>query len=220
MNPTNRHYNFADRLCMRVDQLLKNVAEPKPMADAAIERANPARDVAEATLTAAECNHSAGLMRVNHVGEVCAQALYCGQALTARLTDTRQAMQQAAIEEQDHLRWCEQRLQELHSHTSYLNPIWYLGAFAIGAAAGVVGDKWSLGFVAETEHQVVAHLEEHQHNISPNDKKSQAIIAQMAQDETHHAETAIKAGAAELPELVKKLMRLSAKVMTTTAYWI
>lgn len=213
-----RHYTFTDRLCMKADQLLKNLTEANAVA--AIERTNPASDVAEVTLTTTERNHSAGLMRVNHVGEVCAQALYRGQALTARLADTRQAMQQAALEEQDHLRWCEQRLQELNSHTSYLNPVWYLGAFTIGAVAGAVGDKWSLGFVAETEYQVVQHLEEHQQNISSNDKKSQAIIEQMRFDEKKHADMAIDAGAAELPAIIKRLMRLSAKVMTTTAYWI
>lgn len=218
MNSSIRQYSFIDRLCIKADQALKAF---DPLANkAVIERANPGDKQPEIALTYDERRHSAGLMRVNHVGEVCAQALYQGQALTARLADTRDAMQSAALEERDHLRWCAQRLQELNSHTSYLNPFWTMGAFAMGAIAGAVGDKWSLGFVAETEHQVVAHLESHKQKLAINDKKSRAIIDQMAIDEAEHAAMAHAAGAAELPQLVKSLMRVSAKVMTSTAYWV
>jgi ubiquinone biosynthesis monooxygenase Coq7 len=159
-------------------------------------------------------------MRINHVGEVCAQALYQGQATTARLDTVRDKMERAAQEENDHLAWCEQRLEELDSHKSYMNPLWYAGSFAIGAAAGMAGDKWSLGFVVETERQVVRHLEKHLGRLPAQDEKSRAILEQMKVDEAHHATTALQAGGAELPAPIKTAMRISSKLMTTLAYKI
>lgn len=159
-------------------------------------------------------------MRVNHAGEVAAQGLYQGQALTAKLNNIREKMQHAADEEIDHLVWCQQRLQELDSHTSYLHPLWYLGSFTIGAVAGLAGDKWSLGFVAETENQVSEHLASHQRKLPNDDLKSKAIITQMREDEIQHAKMAVSAGAADLPRGIKWLMTITAKVMTATAYWV
>ncbi|MGX5175314.1 2-polyprenyl-3-methyl-6-methoxy-1,4-benzoquinone monooxygenase [Aliikangiella sp. IMCC44653] len=183
-------------------------------------RANPMAGVAAGELDATEKKHAAGLMRVNHCGEVCAQALYQGQALTAKLPKVRAKMEQAAIEENDHLDWCETRIKQLDSHTSFLNPLWYAGSFTIGAVAGAVGDKWSLGFVAETERQVVAHLEGHLGLLPQQDKPSQAILAQMKIDEQQHADTAIAAGGSELPKPIKDVMQLLGKVMTSTAYYV
>jgi len=169
---------------------------------------------------------SAALMRVNHVGEVCAQALYQGQALTSHSSSVRSKMQEAAKEEVDHLNWCHERLQQLDSHTSYLNPVWYLGSLSIGVAAGLAGDKWSLGFLAETEHQVVKHLESHMDKLPREDTISQAIVQQMREDEAkhaaiedeaRHAAMAIEEGASELPEPIKSLMALTSKVMTKVA---
>jgi len=159
-------------------------------------------------------DQSAALMRVNHVGEVCAQALYQGQALTSRSADVREKMNEAAEEEIDHLNWCFRRIEQLDSHTSYLNPIWYLGSFALGVGAGLAGDRWSLGFLAETERQVVEHLESHLDRLPEEDTVSRAIVAQMAEDEAKHAEMAIDNGAAELPDMVKTAMKLTARVMT------
>ena len=159
-------------------------------------------------------------MRINHAGEICAQALYQGQALTAQLPNVRDKMEQAAAEENDHLAWTAGRLRELGAHTSYLNPLWYAGSFAIGAAAGLAGDKWSLGFVAETERQVIRHLEGHLARLAPQDAKSRAILEQMKDDEAHHATVAIEHGAAEFPEPVKQLMQLTSKFLTTAAYWL
>ena len=159
-------------------------------------------------------NSSAALMRVNHVGEVCAQALYQGQALTSRSATVRQKMTEAAEEEVDHLNWCYRRIEQLDSHTSYLNPLWYLGSFALGIGAGLAGDKWSLGFLAETERQVVQHLESHLDRLPEEDTISRAIVSQMAEDEARHAEMAVDNGAAELPEAVKRAMTFSARIMT------
>ncbi len=211
-----RHYSFFDHCIMQLDTALSSVFGNPP----GTGRNNPAQDLAEPELTDAERRHSAALMRVNHAGEVCAQALYQGQALTARNPQVRESMQQASNEENDHLLWCNQRLKELESHPSYLGPLWYTGSFAIGALAGAIGDRWSLGFVAETERQVVKHLQRHLQNISDKDKKSIAILEQMKTDEAEHATNAVKSGAAELPDPVKKLMTLTSKIMTRTAYWI
>jgi len=183
-------------------------------------RGNPADDITECKLTTAEKNHAAGLMRINHAGEVCAQGLYQGQAATARLTEIRDKMRQASAEENDHLAWCENRLQEFGSHTSFLNPFWYVGSFVIGSAAGLVGDKWSLGFVAETEKQVVKHLDSHLDKLPAQDEKSRAILVQMKIDENEHATAALHAGGAKLPEPVKQAMGLTSKIMTTLAYRI
>lgn len=158
-------------------------------------------------------------MRVNHAGEIAAQALYQGQSITARNAATRENMQKSADEEMDHLAWCHDRLQELNSHTSVLAPFWYVGSLCIGAVAGIAGDKWSLGFVAETEHQVMKHLDSHLQKIPAKDKKSRQIIQQMHEDEASHADAAIAAGAVDLPKGIKTLMGLMSKVMTRTAYW-
>lgn len=160
------------------------------------------------------------LMRINHAGEVAAQGLYTGQALTAKLPEVSDKMQQAADEENDHLNWCSRRIEELGTHTSRLGPFWYAGSVTIGALAGLAGDKWSLGFVAETEKQVVAHLDRHLAKLSEEDKRSRAIIEQMKIDEGHHATTAIESGGADLPKPVKGLMKLTSKLMTKSAYWI
>lgn len=175
---------------------------------------------ADAALTEDERRSAGRYMRVNHVGEVCAQALYHSQALTAREASVRAAMEQAAFDETDHLAWCEQRLDELGARRSVLNPLWYLGAFGIGAAAGLAGDKWNLAFVAETERQVVAHLDRHLGKLPPADARSRAVVAQMREDENRHAAEAVEAGAAELPPPVKRAMKLAAGVMTSTAHWV
>jgi ubiquinone biosynthesis monooxygenase Coq7 len=211
-----RHYNTFDQLIMNLDQAVRTLVG-KPLVT---ERDNPANTQQETELTDAERTESARLMRINHAGEVAAQALYQGQALTARLETTRSSMEQAAREENDHLDWCEQRVKELDSHTSLLNPLWYLGSFGIGAVAGAIGDKWSLGFIAETERQVVSHLEEHLQRLPGGDKKSRAVVEQMKQDEAQHGDTASASGGVELPDPVKKLMQLASKVMTRTAYWV
>jgi ubiquinone biosynthesis monooxygenase Coq7 len=209
-------YTLGDRLALGLDQALRTVfGRPHTT-----ERSNPAADIDDSDMSDKEREHVAGLMRVNHVGEVCAQALYQGQAATAKLDTVRQKMQRAAEEENDHLDWCETRLDELGSHKSYLNPLWYAGSFAIGAAAGLAGDKWSLGFVVETERQVIKHLEGHLQQLPEQDVKSRAVLEQMKVDEAHHATTALQAGGAELPLPVKGAMALMSKVMTTTAYKI
>jgi ubiquinone biosynthesis monooxygenase Coq7 len=159
-------------------------------------------------------------MRVNHAGEISAQALYQAQALTARSAATRTSMKQAAEEENDHLAWCAQRLEELGGHISHLSSIWYLGSFAIGTLAGLAGDKWSLGFLAETEEQVVRHLEAHLENLPSEDHKSRKIVSQMRADESEHATMAVEIGAVALPKPIKKMMALFSKVMTKTAYWV
>jgi ubiquinone biosynthesis monooxygenase Coq7 len=168
----------------------------------------------------AERRESAGLMRVNHAGEIAAQALYHGQALLARTPATRELLLKAAREETDHLGWCEQRLRELGSTPSLLNPLWYAGSFAIGVAAAALGDRTSLGFVAETERQVEGHLDEHLQRLPATDRDSRAVVDAMRADEIEHASSARAAGAAELPGIVRALMRGTAKVMTRTAYWI
>jgi ubiquinone biosynthesis monooxygenase Coq7 len=182
------------------------------------ERPSPARDTGEASsLSDADRRRSAAMMRVNHCGEVCAQALYQGQALTARSGDVRSSMDIAAHEEIDHLQWCQQRLEELGSHTSYLNPLWYSGALGLGLLAGLAGDKWSLGFLAETERQVVRHLDGHLDRLPVEDRKSRDIVTQMKEDEARHATMAVTEGAMDLPGPFKRLMALSARVMTTVA---
>jgi ubiquinone biosynthesis monooxygenase Coq7 len=184
------------------------------------DRENPSLNMQHSSLSANESKHAAGLMRINHCGEVCAQALYQGQALTAKLPEVREKMEQAAAEENDHLQWCSDRLKQLDSHTSFLNPVWYVSSFSIGAVAGALGDKWSLGFVAETENQVVKHLESHLIELPKNDLQSRVVIEQMKEDEQHHAALAIEAGGAQLPAPVKFLMEGMAKVMTKSVYWV
>lgn len=209
-----RHYSPADKFLMHLDTGLRTVfGRPR-----VTERSNPAENIADTELTQAEKELAGRLMRINHAGEVAAQGLYEGQALTARLPDVRDKMERAAMEENDHLAWCESRINELGSHKSLLNPLWYGGSLAIGAIAGLAGDKWSLGFVTETERQVVRHLDSHLAQLSDKDQKSRAILEQMKEDEGHHATTALHAGGAELPAPIKKLMALTSKVMTKTAF--
>ena len=183
-------------------------------------RRYPAHGINEDNLSEIERSHSANLMRVNHSGEVAAQGLYRGQAMTAKLEGTREKMDHAAQEELDHLCWCNKRLQELNEHPSLLNPAWYALSFGMGAAAGLAGDKWSLGFVHETEEQVVRHLKGHLDDLSLNDKKTAAILEQMQVDESKHSEEALESGAENLPEGLKSVMSVIAKVMTKTSYYI
>ncbi|TQV88777.1 2-polyprenyl-3-methyl-6-methoxy-1,4-benzoquinone monooxygenase [Aliikangiella coralliicola] len=211
-----RHLNLADKVIMLADNALKTLAGGYQTTP----REKPVSQSDAGELTTEDAKHSAGLMRINHCGEVCAQALYQGQALTARLPEVREKMEQAAAEENDHLEWCAGRLKQLDSHTSWFNPVWYAGSFAIGAIAGAVGDKWSLGFVAETEHQVVRHLDDHLQKLPSNDHESRAILIQMREDELEHATAALAAGGAELPGPVKKMMGLMSKVMTSTVYYV
>lgn len=211
-----RKLSSLDRIIIECDKAIKTVIGTPETT----ERILPDSELAENELTAAEQRESSRLMRVNHAGEVSAQALYQGQALTANLPEVRLAMEHAALEENDHLVWCQQRIHHFGSHTSVFNPLWYAGSFAIGAVAGKIGDKWSLGFVAETEKQVVKHLDEHLSVISVQDVKSRSILEQMKRDELHHGTTAMEAGGAELPELVKTVMGLMSKVMTKSSYWI
>lgn len=183
--------------------------------------ARPTPGAAGATIAdPARRRHVAGLMRVNYAGEIAAQGLYHGQGLTARRPETREALDRAAREEGDHLAWCRDRLDELGSRPSLLNPFWYVGSVAIGAAAGLLGDRASLGFVVETEKQVEGHLAGHLARLPPDDARSRAILEQMQSDEVGHGEAALAAGGAPLPEPVSRLMRLTARCMTATAYWI
>jgi 3-demethoxyubiquinol 3-hydroxylase len=204
-----------DRLITAFDNGLRTLLAPAHSA-----RAVPGAALAEPEMTAPERQVAAALMRVNHSGEICAQALYQGQALTARNATARAALEQAAVEETDHLAWTAQRIEELGGRASVLNPLWYAGSFALGAAAGFLGDKWNLGFLAETERQVEGHLEGHLDRLPAQDEKSRAIVNEMKVDEARHARTAVDHGAAELPEPVKLAMKLGSRVMTRTAYWI
>lgn len=204
-----------DRLIVAFDKGLRTVC-----ASAHAARPAPGADFPEAQLTDADKRHVASLMRVNHTGEVCAQALYHGQALTARDPKTRAGLERAAAEETDHLAWTEQRIDELGGRKSLLDPFWYAGSFALGAGAGLVGDRWNLGFLAETEHQVEQHLERHIARLPGADRRSHAILERMKADEIGHAVFAERQGAAELPLPVKLGMKLVAKLMTGTAYWI
>jgi len=211
-----RHYSTLDRLIDVLDTGLRSVFHAAPPT----ERSNPADTLDDTELSKQDRELAGRLMRINHAGEVAAQGLYQGQALTARLPDVRDKMQQAADEENDHLNWCASRIHDMGTHSSYLDPFWYAGSVAIGALAGLAGDKWSLGFVAETEHQVVRHLENHLAQINENDYKTRAILEQMREDEGRHATTALEAGGADLPAPIRSLMKLTSRVMTRTAYWI
>jgi 3-demethoxyubiquinol 3-hydroxylase len=183
-------------------------------------RAYPDADIPEAPLNESEKNRAAALMRVNHSGEICAQALYQGQALTARDPEVQQILQRAAQEETEHLAWTSKRVHELGGHLSLLNPFWYTGSLALGAIAGLLGDQWNLGFLAETERQVGDHLQSHLDRLPPDDEKSRAIVAQMHIDETGHADMARSLGGADLPQPVQLAMKLNSKVMTGAAYWV
>ena len=211
-----RNFSHVDKFLVQLDQAISTcvpgASQPR--------RDSPAQLQTENKLSESEKKLIAGLMRINHTGEVCAQALYAGQALTAKLGKVRESMQDAAQDETDHLAWCDERLAQIESRPSFLNPIWYGLSFGIGAAAGLAGDKWSLGFVAETEHQVCKHLEEHLEKLPAQDSKSRTILKQMIQDEKRHGEQANDAGGVELPLFVKESMALMAKVMKKMTYHV
>ena len=211
-----REFSPIDRAINIMDQALRlsSGLAPEPA------RANPAGKLADSDMDEGTRRHVAGLMRINHTGEICAQALYAGQAATARNEEVKVEMHAAALDEIDHLAWCEQRLGELDSKTSIFNPLWYAGSFAIGAIAGVAGDGWSLGFLKETEIQVEAHLEDHLEKLPEDDQRSQAILDQMKTDEAKHARMASDAGAYELPQPVKEAMSFASKIMKAFAYRI
>lgn len=211
-----RRYSLFDRIVGEADKVLRTLVPDVAQAS----RPSPAADLPEAGLSTEERRQIAGFMRINHTGEVCAQALYQGQALTARLPEVREEMAQAAREEIDHLAWCNDRLAALGAPPSVLNPLWYAMSFGIGAAAGIAGDKWSLGFVAETEQQVCEHLQSHLSLLPLNDLRTRAVLAQMHTDEAQHRDMARAAGAAELPAVVQRAMRAMARVMTATTYHI
>jgi ubiquinone biosynthesis monooxygenase Coq7 len=208
-----RTLSLLDRLLAGIERALETVAGAPEAA-----RPSPAMSLDEGPLDAGERRHAAGLMRINHTGEVCAQALYDGQAALARDEATRAHLQHAADEETDHLACCAQRLRELDSRPSLLNPLWYAGSYAIGAAAALVGDKVSLGFVVETERQVEAHLEEHLQRLPPRDERSRAVLAQMQADEVRHADNARARGGIDLPFPIPRLMHLSSLLMKSVAY--
>jgi ubiquinone biosynthesis monooxygenase Coq7 len=219
MSPRNpvpaRRLSLADRLIQELDRGLRTVAAANVSA-----RPFPDEGVEETVRDPAARKHAAALMRVNHAGEIAAQALYHGQALSARNPDVRRQMLDAARDETDHLAWCERRVKELDSRTSLLAPVWYAASFAIGAMAGLSGDRTSLGFVEETEKQVVEHLDSHLHELPPGDQRSRRIVAQMKADEDRHAGDARNRGAVGLPRPIRELMRRTARVMTRTAYRI
>jgi len=211
-----RHYSLFDKIIIESDKVLRTLSKSASTAT----QVSPAQDIAEPTLDKTETKHAAGLMRINHTGEVCAQALYQGQALTAKLPDVREEMEQAAQEEVEHLSWCDERLQQLDSQPSLLNPAFYGLSFAMGATAGLISDKVSLGFVAATEELVCGHLEKHLEELPEGDAKSRAIVGQMLEDEARHRQTALDAGGSQFPAPVKMGMKLMSKVMTKTTYRI
>ncbi len=210
-----RTLNLSDRIIGDIDRAINVLCSPARSA-----RPSPVPPGADPALDEAERRESGRLMRVNHAGEVAAQALYRGQALTARDPTVSSAMRRAAAEEIDHLAWCEQRLQELNGRTSVLNPLWYLGSFAIGALAGIRGDRASLGFIAETERQVESHLRDHMERLPAADQRSRTILQQMTHDEVEHGATAAALGGKELPFPVRAAMHLASRVMTRGSYWL
>jgi ubiquinone biosynthesis monooxygenase Coq7 len=202
-----------DRLITEFDRALRAVSNVTEAS-----RASPAEALPEAELNEHDRRHAAALMRVNHVGEVCAQALYQGQALTARDPRARQALERAAREEEDHLAWSAQRVHDLGGRTSLLNPFWYAGAFAMGAVAGALGDRWNLGFLAETERQVEEHLSGHLERLPREDARTRTVVEAMRADEARHRDTAVRLGAAELPRSIRLAMRVASGFMTRVAY--
>lgn len=209
-----RHLSASDEIIGQIDSALRTLFG-QPLTT---NRSNPASDIVESELSEQDKEHTARLMRINHTGEVCAQALYQGQAFGAKNPEVKASMQQSAAEENDHLNWCEQRIKQLDGRTSLLNPLWYGASFAMGATAAAIGDKWSLGFVAETEKQVENHLKEHQEIVPPEDKKTHAILEQMKNDEIEHGEKAMANGGVDLPSPIKSAMQLTSKLMTKTVY--
>lgn len=211
-----RQYSLADKICLGFDQFLRALADtPKTTG-----RAYPADKKEDSVLTPKEAQEASALMRINHAGEICAQALYHGQAIAAQGGKTADKLRLAAIEEGDHLAWCSQRLAELGGHTSYLTPFWYLGSFCIGLTAGLAGDRWSLGFLAETEKQVVQHLQGHLQRLPEKDEKSRKVLQQMQRDEEKHRQEAEQLGAATLPHFLQKAMRWVSKIMVKLTYWV
>ncbi len=206
---------MGDRVILGFDRGLRTLAGRMTAV-----RPNPASDIADGDLSAAEKRHAAGLMRINHTGEVCAQALYEGQALIARKDEVRALLLDAAREETDHLVWCESRLDELDARPSVLNPLFYAGSWSIGLVTGALGDRTSLGFVEATEEQVSAHLSDHLSSLPAGDQRSRAIVSTMRADETAHGENALRAGGVAFPRLTRSIMRLVSRVMTTTTYRI
>lgn len=204
-----------DKLITTFDTGLRTV-----FAQAVAGRERPDASVEETPLSESQKKQAASLMRINHVGEVCAQALYSGQAFTSRNAQTVKSLQHAANEETDHLAWCEARINELGGRKSLLNPVWYIGSFALGAAAGLMNDKWNLGFLAETEQQVSHHLDSHLSKLSDEDIKTRTIVSQMQQDEAAHAAEAKQLGGSDLPQPVKLGMKFASKIMTSTAYYV
>jgi ubiquinone biosynthesis monooxygenase Coq7 len=204
-----------DALIPEFDKALRALFAPAPT-----RRRMPGEELPEAEMSDAEKRHVAALMRIDHCGEICAQALYQGQALTCRDPEIKRALEQAAWEETEHLNWTERRIAELGGRKSLLNPLWYAGSLALGLVAGKLGDDWNLGFLAETERQVEGHLEDHKSQLPPQDQKSWEVLEQMKVDEISHAEKAIHYGARELPDAVKLAMKLSSKVMTKTVYFV
>jgi len=204
-------HGLLDQFLIAADEALRTLS-----GSGSASRPSPARELPET----AEPGEAAKLMRVNHTGEVCAQALYSGQAMFARDERVRDALRTAAAEERDHLAWCRKRLDELDSRPSFLDPLWYAGSFGVGLASGAAGDRWSLGFLAETEDQVERHLDGHLDRLPPDDRASRAIVLKMREDEGRHGDTGRALGARELPEPVKAAMRAAARVMTGTTYWV
>lgn len=213
---SSRRLSPLDRLLGAVDNALKTVASGPVTA----ARPNPSAGIPDKQLADRDRRHAAGLMRINHAGEVAAQALYQGHAVMARDPEVARHMQHAAAEERDHLAWCEHRLAELGAGPSRLSPLWYAGAFAIGAASGALGDRWSLGFVAETERQVAEHLRDHLQKLPRDDARSRAIVRRMRDEEEAHGLQAEQKGGAPLPRPVRNLMRAGARVMKRSAYWL
>ena len=214
--PSQRSYSATDHWLIAAQNGLTTIfGQPN-----GTDRSDPSEGLDEPELDEAERDQSARLMRVNHVGEVCAQALYQGQAATTHNLQLQQTLAHAAAEENDHLIWCDRRLQALDGKKSLLNPLWYTGAFVIGAIAGLAGDRWSLGFLKETEEQVEGHLDRHLGQLPAKDTCSRVVVQQMKEDERRHAETANRSGAADLPTPIKSLMRGASRVMTGAAYWI
>lgn len=212
----NKQQSLIDTLITGLDQALRIATTRAPTAP----RENPAMDIPDIVLDDTQRRHVAGLMRINHTGEVCAQALYAGQAATARDPVVRDKMQDAATDEIDHLAWCEQRLDELDDRPSHLNFFWYAGSWTLGMVAGIAGDEWSLGFLEETEKQVESHLDDHLDQLPTEDKRTQAILAQMKIDEAKHAEMAAESGARDLPQPIKQMMTAASKVMKAIVYRI
>ncbi len=210
-----RHFSFFDKAIIQAQRAMST-----SLGNAYAEREYPAQNTLHGILNESEQRHAAGLMRINHTGEVCAQALYVGQAAVARDGQTRKQLLDAAQEEQDHLAWCADRLRELDAKPSIFNPLWYIGSYTMGLAAGLRGDGWNLGFVVETERQVEAHLEEHLKTLPPSDARSRVILKKMKEDEARHAEHAEQAGARKLPQPIPKIMALTSSIMKAVAYRI